>query len=137
MAYSIGTCINKCGKKSVDCSCSPECKKNGTCCSDYNLHDCDNILDNSLIIKEKCPNNCELCDSKEIDQETKNPLCLQCKPGKYFYVNKCFDECPEDTFSNENNSQCLPINSNKKINLYFNFFLSFYLILFYFFILNI
>ena len=69
-------------------------------------------MDASANVKEKCPGDCELCDSYEVDEDTKKPLCIQCKPGKYFYANKCFDECPEVTFANENNSQCLSINSN-------------------------
>lgn len=110
MAYSIGSCVNRCGKKSADCSCSTECKKNGNCCSDYNIHDCDRILDSGKNYKEKCPKDCEICDKDE-SSINGNLKCIQCPPGKVIYSNQCFDECPEDTFLNENNGECLNINS--------------------------
>lgn len=108
MAYSIGSCVNKCGKKSFDCSCSQDCKKFGHCCSDYNIHDCDHILDVSKIVEKKCK-DCQLCDEK-LD-ENKNHTCVQCPDDKYFYSGKCYIDCPEDTIRNEKNLTCQKIKS--------------------------
>jgi len=110
MAYSIGSCINRCGKKSADCSCSEDCKKTGDCCSDYNIHDCDGIVDRSKIVADKCDKNCALCEENN-DDDDKKPICVQCPNGKYFYRGKCYFSCPEDTFKNDINSTCHEIKS--------------------------
>lgn len=121
MAYSIGSCVNKCGSKSSDCSCSAECKKTGDCCSDYNLHDCDKILDGAKIVQEQCQKSCMLCNYKLENLETNKPICVQCPPGKLFYKGKCYSQCPEDTFQSDINDTCHEIKSNIIFFKFFNY----------------
>jgi len=134
MAYSIGSCVNRCAKKSADCSCTEECKKNGDCCSDYNLHDCDRILDGAKIVQDKCEKTCSLCDDQNF-KEDKSPVCVQCPSGKYFYSGKCYADCPEDTFRNDINSTCNEIKSKIFFLLFINaiirifFFLNYFILL--------
>merc|ERR1711976_601799 len=64
-SYSIGSCKNMCGKVVKDCSCSPSCKSNGTCCTDYDTWNCDLLIEKNIKV-ENCGDkidNCELCDS--------------------------------------------------------------------------
>ncbi len=113
MAYSIGSCVNKCGNKSVDCSCDPQCKKSGDCCNDYLIHNCDRILDVSKIYTEECPKECLLCDkvSSEDAKDDKKLICIQCPEKSLFYKGKCYKKCPQDTFINNINDTCKAIKS--------------------------
>jgi hypothetical protein len=109
-AYSIGSCLNMCGKMTQDCSCSPSCKFKGNCCTDYQSHNCDRIVEKSIIAKESCSlnSNCDMCDDFEkvllphTEEKKKVPRCNQCIEGYYLYHGNCYKKCPQDTIEDFN-----------------------------------
>jgi hypothetical protein len=64
MAYSVGSCNNMCGKMVQDCSCAPSCKSKGNCCTNYDVVNCDFIVEkSSKVDQKKCKDaGCELCE---------------------------------------------------------------------------
>jgi proprotein convertase subtilisin/kexin type 5 len=106
--YTKGSCVNKCGKKSEDCACDAACKSTGTCCTDYTIHNCDRIIEKSLIAKSNCSPPCEMCD--DVIKDDKGLICNQCQLGWYMYNSKCFNKCPEGTIS-DMNMVCKQIDS--------------------------
>jgi hypothetical protein len=107
MKYSIGSCLNICGYKSTDCSCSKNCKQTGTCCTDYILHNCGRVFEKGLKVKQECikTEGCELCDDVSLNEDNLY-LCNQCLPAYKYYNNKCFKECPENTYEDTTIHQC-------------------------------
>lgn len=99
--YTKGSCANICGRKAEDCGCDAACKSIGTCCTDYVTHNCDRIIEKSLISKNQCPSPCEMCD--DVKKEENGFICNQCLEGWYIHNGKCFKTCPEGTSSDHNN----------------------------------
>jgi hypothetical protein len=97
-AYTLGRCMNKCGGVFKDCSCHSDCKKTGTCCSDYKY--CEYIEKSAL---KKCKiKGCEACTSD-------NKTCLKCREGLSYYKNKCVVGCPKGSKRISGNSLCVDI----------------------------
>jgi hypothetical protein len=93
-AFSVGSCKNLCGGKSIDCSCHPSCASKGDCCSDY--QDCQNLeLVNKNRISEcisKIP-NCEKC----LFPLNGSMVCAQCSNGFFLRNGSCVNSCfPSD-----------------------------------------
>lgn len=96
--------MNKCGVTFDDCSCDIDCKRNGTCCSDYKH--CDFIEEKNKEMKinrqvckvENC-SNCMIRKNKEI--------CLMCNEGFFYYRNNCLSKCPNNTIELDNNNICI------------------------------
>jgi hypothetical protein len=106
--YTKGSCVNRCGQKVEDCGCDASCKSTGTCCTDYDNHNCDRIVEKSLIARNNCNTPCEMCD--DVKRDDKGLVCNQCLTGYNIYKGRCYKECPEGTINNENNI-CSDINS--------------------------
>ena len=105
MAYSIGSCKNLCGRASVDCSCSSGCKARGDCCTDFDVVNCDALVENSLKVKpNECSKHegCELCDNKSTIGD--KPSCNQCKAEFFLYEGNCHKNCPEGSLVDLNNT---------------------------------
>lgn len=103
-AYTKGSCINRCGHQLSDCSCNAKCELNGNCCSDYFVHNCPILIDQTKILGASCSSkmsNCDLCDKR--NEKLK---CVQCFYGMYLYKDECHDECPVDTFPDNDNFIC-------------------------------
>jgi hypothetical protein len=106
--YTIGSCYNKCGNPSVvDCSCSSECKKSGTCCFDYADVNCDGLIDKGKVVAEECNftnKDCDICDKNiRIGSTLK---CNQCKQKFFLHQGKCIKKCPSHTKEDSNNFIC-------------------------------
>ena len=99
-AYTFSRCINSCGLVFEDCSCKSDCRKNGTCCSDYKF--CEIITENKK--ESEVNSKCQLTTPN-------GATCIQCKPKFYFYNNECYDTCPKDTNAFEANKICLKSSS--------------------------
>jgi hypothetical protein len=80
-AYSLGSCSNMCGKLVQDCSCTSNCKLKGNCCTDYEVVNCDAIMENSKNVdKDSCKSSgCEICDliKKSNSTNTSNATDIQ------------------------------------------------------------
>jgi hypothetical protein len=88
--YSIGSCRNNCGYYNIDCTCAPDCKRRGDCCSDYKLVNCDEIISKHVQIPaDDMPEDCVYIE-KTSETEYK---CNQCRPG-YLIDGKCAETCP-------------------------------------------
>lgn len=102
--YTIGSCINQCGKaKLTDCSCKSSCKNSGTCCFDYSTVNCENIMDMGKSLEQECRNinpKCDLCERENVKK------CNQCKQNMYLYNGKCYEACPQDTSADNSNWIC-------------------------------
>ena len=93
-AFSVGSCKNLCGGKSVDCSCHSSCASQGTCCSDY--QDCETLSLINMNRKTECQANaanCELC-SFPLSGKVQ---CAQCSNGYSLRSGSCVESCfPSD-----------------------------------------
>lgn len=99
-AFTVGSCKNKCGGISQDCSCKDDCITKGDCCSDY--QECQNLFKMNLNKKLDCSSkisNCELCDYSIFNKIS----CKQCN-SKYFLRNgQCINSCyPSDQLLEKN-----------------------------------
>jgi hypothetical protein len=111
MAYSVGSCSNMCGKMVQDCSCAPSCKSRGNCCTNYDVVNCDFIIEKSSKTDEqKCKDaGCALCEEKD------NSLkCSQCPDDKFLFNGTCVDTCPEGFSANSINKVCNKDELSKK-----------------------
>lgn len=107
-AYSFGSCRNMCGKMVQDCSCSPSCKSRGNCCTDYDVVNCDGIMEkSSKVTAETCSktDNCEFCDNN-LTLGDGNQKCNQCKESYYLLDGRCYSSCPEGTSADVINYVC-------------------------------
>jgi hypothetical protein len=114
--YTKGSCLNQCGKVSIeDCSCSRNCKNSGTCCYDYTTVNCDGIYDKGKSVEEECKQinpNCDLCDRTEkVNSRLK---CNLCRDKFYLYKGDCLEVCPDDTKSDDINYVCNDIKCMEK-----------------------
>ena len=113
-AYSIGSCINACGFERIDCDCSPSCRLNGTCCTDFDLFECPVVVEffarKSSDEADQCAEKnigCKFCDKKKlIDTKEQVKKCNQCKEGYFLFEGRCFETCPERTIENPTNKIC-------------------------------
>lgn len=106
-AHTFGRCLNMCGHTFTDCSCKENCKKKGTCCSDYKY--CE-IVKDSLNQKLDCQiQSCKACSN---DGQT----CLMCEDGFYLHKNKCISQCPQNTQILEKNKICLDKSAKCEID---------------------
>jgi hypothetical protein len=123
-AYSLGSCSNMCGKIVQDCSCAPSCKSKGTCCTDYDVVNCDLIFEKAS--KEKvsnCSSGCELCEkvnnnsigNNNSRNSTKNSFkCNQCSDDTFYLNGKCVHACSEGFTADNINRICIK-NENSKL----------------------
>jgi proprotein convertase subtilisin/kexin type 5 len=103
-AFTMSKCLNSCGKKFNDCSCEINCKREGTCCSDYDY--CNTIEENVQNINTVV--NCSICSS--------DIKCLQCEEGFYMFNSNCYNKCPIGSKSyNDINKLCIEDNSKSSI----------------------
>ncbi|EAR90732.2 zinc finger lsd1 subclass family protein (macronuclear) [Tetrahymena thermophila SB210] len=51
-----------------------------------------------VVCQDQYDNNCILCNSSK---------CLKCSQGFYLYQNKCYSQCPENTYFDKENYICL------------------------------
>jgi len=113
-AYSIGSCVNACGFERIDCDCSPSCRLNGTCCTDFDLFDCPVVVEffarKTKSEGDDCAEKnigCKFCDKKKlIDTKEKVKKCNQCNEGYFLFEGRCFETCPERTIANNTNKIC-------------------------------
>jgi hypothetical protein len=110
-AYSTGSCKNTCGKMMEDCSCSSSCKGQGSCCTDYVSHNCDDLEKKSQNVDCKLNENCLFCDDKTKLKDSDTPTCNQCKDNFFLYEGKCQNICPDGTAPDTKNSICVKIPS--------------------------
>lgn len=108
MAYSIGSCLNMCGKMVQDCSCAPSCKRRGNCCTDYELANCDSKMEKSLAIKDNCKSikGCELCQNKDTTKDVNKDNTKDVNKDNTKDVNK-------DKDINKNNNDTITIKCNQ------------------------
>lgn len=113
-AFTIGTCKNLCGKRSVDCSCQPSCISQGNCCSDY--HECEMLINKNVGRQPECfmgNPQCDLCENFDkiidpIDPARIVPLkCGKCKEGLFLRDGQCFSGCVGNDIMMPNNFMCL------------------------------
>ena len=108
-AYSIGSCLNMCGRiltatsNLMDCSCDAACILRGDCCNDYNTVNCPLLIDKSKSVIQQCQSVslCELCDPSE--KNGASPMCMQCQYGAFLYQGACYKDLPLDTQATRNN----------------------------------
>jgi hypothetical protein len=124
-AYSLGSCLNMCGKAIQDCSCSSSCKLKGDCCTDYDTIGCDLIVSKAAKVnKDDCNKNanCSMCDDTlKLGDDTIK--CNQCQDGFYLLDGRCYQKCPEGTNADDVNFVCLkkpPCNINNCDECYSN-----------------
>jgi proprotein convertase subtilisin/kexin type 5 len=135
-AYSLGSCRNMCGKLVQDCSCTSYCKLKGNCCTDYEVVNCDIIMENTKNLDQaSCKSSgCETCelikktnstinntyDSQTLNNSSSNGfnnsrsnssmnsqiICTQCPEDKFLHKGKCLASCPQGFYSNSINRFC-------------------------------
>lgn len=98
-AYSKSSCTNNYGRILTDCSCAPSCMQSGSCCYDFEEHNCKRIIDEGSKLSKrmlklcKGNDNCEYCDQDAmIDDQILS--CNQCRLGFFLHDGKCVKECP-------------------------------------------
>jgi hypothetical protein len=96
-AFTVGSCKNICGKRTLDCSCESSCMAQGNCCSDY--QECENLLisnnNKSLECSSSVP-NCSLCNFN-------SGKCGQCREGYFLRQGECVESCfPSDKLQSSN-----------------------------------
>lgn len=115
VAYSIGSCLNACGLPRIDCDCDPSCRFKGTCCTDFNLFGCPEVVSVLLLRKkqdseDECGKKnvgCKYCDQKiTIDSKENIKKCVLCKEDYFLYEGRCFEKCPDQTIANYTNKTC-------------------------------
>lgn len=115
-AYSTGSCNNSCGKMMEDCSCVPTCKAQGSCCTDYNSQNCDDLDKKSKKVDCNTNENCLYCDDSAKLSNSETPKCNQCKENFFRYEGKCLNSCPEGTVADNKNFVCNKIPTIENCN---------------------
>ncbi len=116
-AYSTGSCSNTCGKFMQDCSCAPSCKFQGSCCTDYNSQNCENLEKNSQKVDCNLNENCKFCDDSSKFENSTVPKCNQCKDDFFRYEGKCLKSCPEGTVADQQNFICVNVPKIQNCNV--------------------